>query len=36
VQTLEPAGVGRRNLQECLLLQLDVLADDDEAGEATF
>jgi RNA polymerase sigma-54 factor len=34
VQTLEPAGVGARNLRECLLIQLDALADsDDDSGE---
>ena len=33
VQTLEPAGVGARNLQECLLLQLDALKQDAEAAE---
>ena len=33
VQTLEPAGVGARNLRECLLLQLDALEDDDELAE---
>lgn len=32
VQTLEPAGVGARNLRECLLLQLDAL-DGDHAVE---
>ncbi len=33
VQALEPAGVGARNLRECLLLQLDALADDPDASE---
>jgi RNA polymerase sigma-54 factor len=34
VQTLEPAGVGARNLRECLLIQLDALADaDDDSGD---
>lgn len=34
VQTLEPSGVGARNLRECLLIQLDALEDDDGgAGE---
>ncbi len=32
VQTLEPAGVGARNLRECLLIQLDALADDDNGA----
>jgi RNA polymerase sigma-54 factor len=32
VQTLEPAGVGARNLRECLLLQLDALQHDEEAA----
>ncbi len=31
VQKLEPAGVGARNLRECLLLQLDALEEDPEA-----
>ena len=30
VQTMEPAGVGARNLRECLLLQLDQIEEDDE------
>jgi RNA polymerase sigma-54 factor len=30
VQTLEPAGVGAQNLQQCLLLQLDALEHDPE------
>jgi RNA polymerase sigma-54 factor len=33
VQTLEPAGVGARNLQECLLVQLAALEEDDELAE---
>ncbi len=33
VQTLEPAGVGARNLRECLLIQLDALADDDNGAD---
>ncbi len=33
VQGLEPAGVGARNLQECLLIQLNALAADEEASE---
>jgi RNA polymerase sigma-54 factor len=34
VQTLEPSGVGARNLRECLLIQLDALEQDDNgAGE---
>ena len=35
VQTLEPTGVGARNLRECLLIQLNALEDDDDtdAGE---
>lgn len=28
LQTFDPAGIGARNVQECLLLQLDALADD--------
>lgn len=30
VQNLEPAGVGARNLRECLLLQLDQIEEDEE------
>jgi len=30
VQTLEPAGVGARNLQECLLIQLEAVKQDPE------
>jgi RNA polymerase sigma-54 factor len=33
VQNLEPAGIGARNLQECLLIQLNALAGDEEAAE---
>jgi RNA polymerase sigma-54 factor len=33
VQTLEPAGVGARNLQECLLLQLDAIESDEEMSQ---
>jgi RNA polymerase sigma-54 factor len=33
VQDLEPAGVGARDLRECLLLQLSALEDDDELSE---
>src|SRR3954471_20696025 len=33
LQTLEPAGVGARNLRECLVLQLDALRDDEERAE---
>jgi RNA polymerase sigma-54 factor len=33
VQQLEPAGVGARSLRECLLIQLDALAEDAEAAE---
>lgn len=33
VQTLEPSGVGARNLQECLLIQLDAIEDDPEMAE---
>lgn len=33
VQTLDPPGVGARNLQECLLLQLDALEQDEELSE---
>src|SRR6185312_15366395 len=33
VQTLEPSGVGARNLQECLLIQLDAVKQDEEASE---
>jgi RNA polymerase sigma-54 factor len=37
VQTLEPAGVGARNLRECLLLQLDAIEDEaDEDEEIDF
>jgi RNA polymerase sigma-54 factor len=30
IQTLEPPGIGARNLLECLLLQLDAIESDDE------
>ena len=33
VQTLEPAGVGARNLQECLLIQLDAVEEDEELSD---
>jgi RNA polymerase sigma-54 factor len=33
IQTLEPPGVGARNLQECLLLQLDSIEEDEELSE---
>jgi RNA polymerase sigma-54 factor len=33
VQTLEPAGVGARTLQESLLIQLDTLKEDTEASQ---
>jgi RNA polymerase sigma-54 factor len=33
IQTLEPAGVGARTMQECLLLQLDAVEEDDELSE---
>lgn len=33
VQTLEPAGIGARTLQECLLLQLDAIEEDEELSE---
>ncbi len=32
VQTLDPPGVGARDVSECLLLQLDAIADDPEAA----
>lgn len=32
VQTLEPSGVGARNLRECLLIQLEAIAEDAEAA----
>ena len=34
IQTMEPTGVGARNLSECLLLQLDALEDDDDFADA--
>jgi RNA polymerase sigma-54 factor len=33
IQTLEPSGIGARNLQECLLLQLNAVEDDEELSE---
>lgn len=33
IQTLEPAGIGARTLQECLLLQLEAVEEDEEASE---
>jgi RNA polymerase sigma-54 factor len=33
IQTLEPTGVGARNLKECLLIQLDALEEDEELSE---
>lgn len=33
VQKLEPTGVGARSLEECLLLQLDAIEEDDELAE---
>src|SRR5581483_4208646 len=33
VQTLEPSGVGARNLQECLLIQLDAVKQDVERAD---
>ena len=36
VQTLEPSGVGARNLRECLLIQLDALENDDEEADQDF
>ena len=33
IQTLEPPGIGARDLRECLLIQLDALEDDAEAAE---
>jgi RNA polymerase sigma-54 factor len=33
IQTLEPSGVGARTLQECLLIQLEALKDDEERSE---
>ncbi len=33
IQTLEPTGVGARNLGECLRLQLDALEEDEELAE---
>jgi RNA polymerase sigma-54 factor len=37
IQTLEPTGVGARNLSECLMIQLNALQDDEEfAGDHDF
>ena len=36
VQTLEPSGVGARDLRECLLIQLDALEEEDEGGEQDY
>lgn len=33
IQTLDPAGVGARDLSECLLLQLNALEEDEELSE---
>jgi RNA polymerase sigma-54 factor len=33
IQTLDPSGVGARNLQECLLIQLEMLRQEEEAAE---
>jgi RNA polymerase sigma-54 factor len=33
IQTLEPPGVGARNLQECLLIQLQAIEDDQDLSE---
>jgi RNA polymerase sigma-54 factor len=33
IQTLDPSGVGARNLRECLLIQLNALQDDAELSE---
>jgi RNA polymerase sigma-54 factor len=33
IQTLEPAGVGATNLQECLLIQLNTIEEDEELSE---
>ncbi len=33
IHTLEPAGIGARNVRECLLLQLDALEGDEEASQ---
>jgi RNA polymerase sigma-54 factor len=33
IQTLEPAGVGARTMQECLLIQLDAIEDDEELSQ---
>ncbi len=36
IQTLEPAGVGARDLRECLLLQIDALEDDPDNEDHDF
>jgi RNA polymerase sigma-54 factor len=36
IQTLEPAGVGARDLRECLLLQIDNLEEDPENDDHDF
>ncbi|HEX2971070.1 MAG TPA: hypothetical protein VHP11_01985, partial [Tepidisphaeraceae bacterium] len=33
VQTLEPSGIGARDLRECILLQLDSIEEDEELAE---
>jgi len=33
IQTLEPAGIGARNLRECLLIQLNAIEEDEELSE---
>src|SRR5687768_10371316 len=33
IHTLEPAGIGARDLRECMLLQLEALQDDEEAAQ---
>jgi RNA polymerase sigma-54 factor len=33
IQTLEPAGIGARNLRDCLMLQLEALREDEERAE---
>jgi len=36
VQTLEPAGVGARDIRECLLLQIDALEQDPDNEDHDF
>jgi RNA polymerase sigma-54 factor len=36
IQTLEPAGVGARDIRECLLLQIDALQDDPDNEDHDF